>query len=375
MAYGAVAAAAVLWLGLACSSQPSADRPAGPPNVVLLILDEFPSDSLLGRDGRIDSVRYPNFAALAGDSVWFRNAASSYDSTTKAVPLILDGMRPAAGTSPDRRGHPRSLFDMFARARYRMVASEEASALCPPSMCRGGLARRPAIIPNLLSGRPERYERWLRSIRAGTRPTFWMKHLLLPHGPYLYLPSGASSRPKPRDLLPGMNTTPGFHDEFLTRHNEQRYLLQLGFADRLIGRLIRRLKEQGIYDHTLIVVTADHGISWEAGVETRRAVNPSNVQELAPVPLFVKRPGARRGTVNDSYVRTLDVPSTIADVLGRRLGYRDDGQSAFSAAAQAAPPGQPARSRPLVDREHLRPALGGAAPPGGGSPPARVRLW
>lgn len=329
-----VAAAAVLWLGLVCSSQPSADRPAGPPNVVLLILDEFPSDSLLGRDGRIDSIRYPNFAALAGDSVWFRNAASSYDSTTKAVPLILDGMRPAAGTSPDRRGHPRSLFDMFARARYRMVASEEASALCPPSMCRGGLARRPAIIPRLLSGRPERYGRWLRSIRGGTRPAFWMKHMLLPHGPYLYLPSGARSRPKPRDLLPGMNTTPGFHDEFLTRHNEQRYLLQLAFADRLIGRLIRRLKEQGIYDHTLIVVTADHGISWEAGVETRRAVNPSNVQELAPVPLFVKRPGARRGTVDDSYVRTLDVPSTIADVLGRRLGYRDDGQSAFSAAAR-----------------------------------------
>ena len=103
--------------------------PAHAPNVVLLVLDEFPGDSLLGRGGRIDSVRYPNFAALAGDSVWFRNASSSYDSTTKAVPLILDGMRPRPGTSPDRRGHPRSIFDMFARERYRMVASEEGSAL------------------------------------------------------------------------------------------------------------------------------------------------------------------------------------------------------------------------------------------------------
>jgi hypothetical protein len=307
--------------------------PAHAPNVVLLVLDEFPGDSLLGRGGRIDSVRYPNFAALAGDSVWFRNASSSYDSTTKAVPLILDGMRPRPGTSPDRRGHPRSIFDMFARERYRMVASEEGSALCPPSMCEGGLARKPAIIPNLASDRPARFERWLRSIRATTRPTLWMKHLLLPHGPYLYLPSGARTRPGPRDLLPGMNSTPGFHDEFLTRHNEQRYLLQLGFVDRLLGRLVRRLRAEGIYDDTLIVVVADHGISWQSGVETRRWLSTSNVQELAPVPFFVKRPGQRRGTVSDSYARTLDVASTIADVLRLRLGYRDDGGSAFGRAA------------------------------------------
>jgi hypothetical protein len=64
------------------------------PHAILLILDEFPSDSLLDRQGRIDPVRYPNFAALAGDGTWFKNAYSVYDSTTKAVPLILDGIRP-----------------------------------------------------------------------------------------------------------------------------------------------------------------------------------------------------------------------------------------------------------------------------------------
>ena len=211
----------------------AAAEPGGQPHAVLLILDELPGDSLLDRRGRIDPVRYPNFAALAADSVWFRNAFASYDSTTKAVPLILDGRRPRPGTAPDRRDHPRSVFDMFRREGYRIVASEEASALCP---C--GPVRRPAIVPKLMGGRPERFDRWVRSIRAG-RPTFWMKHLLLPHGPYLYLPSGAQSRPRPRDPLPGMNTVPGFEDEFLTRHNEQRYLLQLGYTDRLLGRLLR----------------------------------------------------------------------------------------------------------------------------------------
>jgi hypothetical protein len=331
-------------LALSCSSdEPKAEhsaprlqagKSATKPNVVLLVMDEFPSESLLDQSGRIDAVRYPNFAALADDSTWFRNAFSVYDSTTKAVPLILDGIRPHPGTSPDRSDHPRSVFDMFARHRYRIVASEEATAICPPSICRGGRTKRPAIIPNLLRGRPQRFNRWVRSIRPGGRPGFWMKHLLLPHGPYIYLPSGAQTRPGAGDLLHGMNTVPGFDDEFLTRHNEQRYLLQLGYADRLLGRLMRRLEAQGMYDDTMVVVTADHGIAFQAHVETRRRTSPSNVEELTPVPLIVKRPGQHRGRVSDAYARTLDITPTIADVLGWKLGYRADGRSAFSRATR-----------------------------------------
>jgi Sulfatase len=309
-----------------------AASPATRPHVVLLIMDEFPSDSLLDRRGRIDPVRYPNFAALAEDATWFRNAYASYDSTTKAVPLILDGMLPRPGTSAERGDHPRSIFDMFGRRGYRVVASEEATALCPRRLCPGAPSRRPAIIPNLLGGRPERFERFVRSIRPGRRPGFWVKHVLLPHGPYMFLPSGARTRVGARDLLPGMLTVPGFHDAFLTRHNEQRYLLQLGYTDRLLGRLLRRLERLGMYDETLIAVVADHGFAWQVGVKTRRRVSASNVEELAPVPFILKAPGQRRGRVSRAYARTLDVTPTIADVLGYRLGYRADGRSAFSPA-------------------------------------------
>jgi Sulfatase len=332
-------AAVVLLVVLASAlgdGAPSPD-PAAPakPHAVLLIMDELPGDALLDRRGRVDRVRYPNFAALAADSTWFRNGYSIFDSTTKAVPLILDGIWPRPGTSPDRRGHPRSVFDMFARRGYRMVASEEASALCPPSMCKGGRTRKPAILPLLNGGRPERFDRWVRTIEDG-RPTFWIKHLLLPHGPFVHLPSGALTRRGARDLLPGMITVPGFHDEFLTRHNEQRFLLQLGYTDRLLGRLLRRLKREGIYDETLIVVVADHGYLWRSGVETRRRSLAHTAHELAPVPFFVKRPGQRRGVVSGAFARTLDVPSTMADVLGYPLGYRDDGRSAFGRAARRA---------------------------------------
>jgi hypothetical protein len=326
-------ALALAVLGASCSSGSTHAAPATKrPYVVLLVMDEFPGDSLLGRDGRIDSVRYPNFAALAGDSTWFRNAFSVYDSTTKAVPLILDGMKPRKGTAADRSDHPNTIYDMFARHGYRVVDSEEATSLCPRSVCRGARSTRPAIIPNLLGGRPQRFNRWVGTIQPG-RPTLWVKHLLLPHQPYLYLPDGKRTRKAPGDLLHGMNTTPAFHDEYVTRHDEQRYLLQLGFVDRLLGRLIHRLKAQGIYDKTLIVATADHGISFQFDVDTRRSVNSGNVEELTPVPMFVKKPGQQRGQVSNVLARTLDVTPTCSG--GRSAtaptGTRPSGRSRASA--------------------------------------------
>jgi len=331
--------ALVLLVGLGlcgCSEGPdaSAEKPRHP-NVLLIVFDEFGGDNLLGPNRKIDAGRFPHFAALARDGTWFRNAHTSYDSTTKAVPLILDGIAPRPGTSPTVRDHPQSIFTAFGRRGYRIIASEEATAMCPQRYCPSESARRPAIIPNLKGGRAERFAGFIRSIRASRRPALWVKHALLPHGPWVYMPSGRLSRPLGPELLPGMQTVPGFYDTFLRHHNEQRQLLQLGFADRMLGRAIARLKSQGIYDDTLIVVTADHGFAWKVGVDTRRTINSANVDELGPVPLIVKRPGQQRARVSPVLAQTLDVTPTIADVLNVPLGYRAEGRSLFSRAVRA----------------------------------------
>jgi hypothetical protein len=222
---------------------------------------------------------------------------------------------------------------VFGRRGYRIRASEEATAICPPRYCRNARRRRPAIIPHLNRGRPQRLDRFFSSIKPGRR-TFWMKHVLLPHGPYLFLPSGRRTRNGPRDPVPGLNGTRGFHDRFLTDHNHQRYLLQIGYTDHKLGQLFRRLVRLGMFDRTLIAITADHGFAWDVGVKDRRRVKPSNVDELTPVPLIIKAPGQRRGRINRSYVSTLDITPTIADILNFRLPYRADGRSAFSRAVR-----------------------------------------
>src|SRR5918997_2112455 len=59
--------------------------------VTVIVLDEFPLASLLRPDGTINEVRYPNLAALAGETTWFRNASSESSFTAYSVPSILSG--------------------------------------------------------------------------------------------------------------------------------------------------------------------------------------------------------------------------------------------------------------------------------------------
>ncbi len=304
------------------------------PPVIVLIFDEFPADSLLGPDGRIDAERFPNFAALAATSTWFPNATTVYDSTFKAVPGIMDARLPRKGEAPDLRSHQRSIYDLFGRRGYRIVAVESATAVCPRRWCPRARRRRPGVIARLKGGgRRARLERWIDTIRPG-RPRLYLQHALLPHEPWIYLPSGQQTRPTGVDPVPGLNRAGGFHDPALTRHNEQRYLLQVGFVDREIGRLLQRLRRTGLFDQAVVVVTADHGYAFELGVKDRRLVTARNVDEIAPVPLFIKAPGQREGRINRDFVRSIDILPTIADLLDVPIEWRHDGRSAFGPAAQ-----------------------------------------
>lgn len=330
----AVAAATLGWV-LNRDDRSAEAAGSGKPPVVLLMFDEFPTDLLLGPDGKIDAGRYPAFAELARASYWFPNATTTYDSTTKAIPQIIDGRFPRPDTTPDYHGHPRSLYDVFGRKGYEIRRVEAATSICPPRWCAGARRGRPAILTQLQEGRRERLARLLGSIRPADEPTFWLGHILLPHGPYMFLPSGKQTRPDWQDPIPGMNSTPGFYSDYLALHAQQRLQLQIGFVDRELGRLFARMRREKTFDKTLIVVTADHGISSKSGVPSRRDTDMRNIDELAPVPLFVKAPRQKRGKVVHSYVRTTDVAPTIADLVNARLPYRADGRSAFSRAVRS----------------------------------------
>jgi hypothetical protein len=298
---------------------------------VFVVFDEFPADDLLRPDGSIDAERFPNFAELASLSTWFPNAHTVYDSTFGAVPAILDGRMPRAHMATDVRSHKPSIFHMMDRLGYEVFKVESASAVCPPAICPGARTRRPGVLKRLSgNGRPARFHGWVGAIRHRPEPAFYFQHALMPHEPWLYLPSGHQMRPAGIEPIWQINRPQGFDDPDLSVHNHLRHLLQVGYTDRLVGQLLDRLRRTGILERALLVVTADHGYSFRVGVKSRRFLSQENVEEIAPVPLFVKAPGQMEGRVDDGLAANIDMVATIADLLGTAVGYPQDGRSAFS---------------------------------------------
>ncbi len=169
----------------------------------------------------------------------------------------------------------------------------------------------------------ERYERGLKP--TGDRPAFHFLHANLPHFPWEYLPTGQ------RYLVNGPQA-PGLKDEwwskepYAARLGMQRHLLQTGYADRLIGRTVSRLRRAGLFDRAMVIFTADHGVSFRPG-RSRRAITRETAADIAAVPLFVKYPGQRRGRIDTSMVRNIDVVPTIAKQVGAELAWRSDGRA------------------------------------------------
>ena len=318
----------------AAASVPNAVAQAAPPErppVVVLILDEFPGDNVLGPDGRIDRVRFPAFAELANRATWYPNASTVYTATSRAVPSILTGRRPPpAGGAPDEYSSE-SIYGALSRAGYVIVDGEETTHVCLPELCAAREIRpRPCRVRNCVfvgHGRVTRFDRWLRTIRPTSSPTVWVKHLLIPHRPWIYLPDGATTQSSYRLKGPvrGMNRFGGPRSAFLRVHNLQRHLLQLRFADRLLGRLLSRLERQAMLDDALVVITSDHGYSFVGGLHDHRHLSAANVHQIAPIPLLVKAPKQEQSDVDMAYATNVDIVPTIADLLGLPLGYETDG--------------------------------------------------
>jgi hypothetical protein len=118
-------------------------------------------------------------------------------------------------------------------------------------------------------------------------------------------------------------------DEYLADYIQLLYLHQLGSVDALIGALVARLKTVGKYEDALLIIAADHGVSFAPG-GFRRELVVENVPDILNVPLLVKLPNQRSPVLNEQPVLNLDIVATIADVLGSKVPWRNEGRSIFA---------------------------------------------
>jgi hypothetical protein len=382
-------------------------RPSPP--VVMVFFDEFPMASLLDHSGRIDARMYPNLARLAGDATWYRNATGVEWYTPFAVPAMLTGRYPVRMVPPISSQYRDNLFTLLARS-HDLKVSESVTQLCPPQLCptttvttardtgfrtlakdtaktwtqialpyetgsdpsaqfveeTGTEATPTAPTPKAgkpgASGQvddpgsvyqPSRFEEFLDQFKTTGRPGFYFLHLLMPHTPWRYLPSGMQydyptkfwGRGGPQGKNWGQEPWP-------VTVSHQRHLLQVAFTDRLVGQMIKRLKRMGLYDDALVVVTADHGISFTPGHNVR-IPEKGSAHETAWVPLFIKAPHQTSGRVDDRNWEHVDLVPTVADILGVKVPWRVDGVSGLG------PPARTQTQKAFYDRPGHRMLLDG----------------
>jgi hypothetical protein len=379
------AVAPVGFLGLFLVASPAADLMAdgtagepvevgAPAPVVVLVLDELPIESLLTEDGSIDGAQYPAFARLAAGSHWFRRTTAVTPATWHAVPTILTGRVPEDGAAPIASHHPDNLFTLLAGS-HDLEVTETVTRLCPSSLCappaatgdvwRGLAGDAFRVLRSRLSltrdasdpvagfaeltpppedeldldegvevSQPARFRSLIEGLGAD-QPALHHLHLLLPHVPYRHLPSGTSyDNPSP-DLGRDAAADQWLDETWPVTLGRQRHLLQLRYVDRLLGVLLDELEARDLYDDALLVVTADHGIHFEAGGPIRaiegQALDGESAADILAVPFFLKEPGQVQGTVDDRNVLAIDVLPTIADVLDIELPFEVDGRSALGA--------------------------------------------
>ena len=342
--------------------------------VVLIVFDEFAPVSLMNRGEHVDAARYPNFARLANRSTWYRSATTVQWLTEVAVPAIFTGILPPPHKKllPIYSDHPNNIFTLLGGS-YKVEGVESITHMCPASICKevkgaqsaqevkgtsGSLANDASVVylhlvlpspyvdsvPQISDswgnfGQPEHAEvqtthgpvlpcarnvcRFVSTFHRGGKPTAYILHSLLPHVPYLYLPSSKAygiEVPILRGVRHGIWQQP-----WPSLQSYQRFLLQTEYTDRALGYMMRRLKAKGIWNKALVIVLADHGVSFRH-LQPRRLPTPGNMQDIAFVPLFVKLPHQHRAHIDDGLARTVDVVPTIARYLHLKIPYHVDGK-------------------------------------------------
>ena len=218
-------------------------------------------------------------------------------------------------------------FDGFAEATQSSPApdlSGQSEPIAPESMSLGG--------SEFVQSSTVRADQLVESFDADKGATLYFLHLMLPHQPFVREPDGqvyGTSDPLGRELPPADFTHAYSWSDWTGAVSEQRHVLQAQYADRLIGQMMDELKAQGMYKDSLIVVTSDHGVSFEPATGPRSATD-ATVDALAYTPLLIKRPGQDEGAIDDTNLMGFDLVPTIADILDLPIDWEVDGAPAGS---------------------------------------------
>ncbi len=294
---GSVIAAALLATACGRDSSPGPGRFPGAP-VIVISVDTLRADHLPAYGYR--QVETPNIDGLRRDSVLFERVYSHCPMTLPSHASMFTGLLPTEHGVRNNIGYRfegeklRTLAEELRERGYAAGAAVSSYVLRSDTGIDDGFELYEDSIAVATAGATSEHQRsgtetlkhaqaWILGHRE--QPFFFFLHLYEPHAPY--------DPPEP----------------FKSRY-PSAYDGEIAAADAIVGELIRSLKDSGLYDSAIIILTSDHGEGLGDHGEDQHGI--LLYREALWVPLLVKLPGSHQA---DSISR----PTPLAHLFGTVL--------------------------------------------------------
>jgi arylsulfatase A-like enzyme len=288
-------------------------------NVIVVSFDALRVDAL----GVYGNSREPtpNMDRFAESSFVFTEAYSAAPTTPTSFAAAWSGFLPSRVFRGWRLLAPSTLASRFAQAGYRTQAFINNVQLTPERGFDIGFDgydwRRNDPDEEVL----EAAGAWLEEDRVG--PFFLWVHFLAPLAPYRHRPEAAHLY---REASTGRFSATTGHEFDASGPEEvariwELYLGEVWYADRLFGELIGRLRELGLLDSSIVILTSDHG---EEFAEHGGFQHGRLYEEHLRIPLIIRHPQRSGGTIEER-VRNVDLMPTVLHAVDEPVREALDG--------------------------------------------------
>ncbi len=296
------------------------------PNVVMIVIDTLRSDHL-GAYGYARDTS-PAIDALARVGVRFDRAYATSSWTKPSVASMFTGRVPSShGVTDMYRGIP----DQIETLAERLEAERYATAGVVSHLLIGsrwGFERGFAQFDDTegkgpqhvsTAGVVERAGRYLEQLAKQELPFFLFVHFFDPHDSFMdhdevTFAGAPEGRVGPGHLALLLRVLDPPLNPAEIGYLRDLYDEEIRVTDAGIGSLIGTMRRAGVFDDSIIVVTADHGEEFLEGGWLGHGNSLSEI--LLRVPLIVKVPGQSAPRVVSSPVSLAALVPTILDLVG-----------------------------------------------------------
>lgn len=277
------------------------------PNIIWITIEDL-SPEFLGFYGN-KLVQTPNLDALRAESVKYMNVHTVAGVCSVSRSAIITGMYP---TSIGTQNHSILTWHKNIPSKIEGLLPIYSAVIPPNVKCFTEYLRMNGYY--CANNEKEDYQfvppvtAWDESSAAATyqnrkegQPFFSIFNFGITHESQLFMREG-----KPLTVFLDNVIVPTIFQNTPTVHKDlARLLTNVEIVDKQIGELIKRLKEDGVYDSSYIFFYSDHGgaMPWYKREITERGTH---------IPMLVKFPkGDRAGTVNNELISEIDFAPTV----------------------------------------------------------------